>query len=774
MKFVLALLCGMVVGASAARARAVISLDGNWRWIRGDAPGAEQPVYDDSKWQTVQVPNDWSIAAPFAETNLAGGAGAFLPTGAAWYRKRFSLPDTALGKRVWVEFDGVMANSDVWVNGMHLGHHPNGYTGFRYEVPGALLAYGQGTLNTITVCADTSKQPASRWYAGSGIYRHARVIVTDPVHLAAAGVFVYATNCTVAEAEVQIETAVTNEYSEDNPVSVETTLYTPAGEAAGFVESSQTIEAGTIARLQQQINVSRPERWSPESPRLYRAVTKLHVRGRVTEEQTTVFGLRDARFEDSGFWLNGRNLKLKGVCLHADGGAFGAAVPLAIWEARLKTLKALGVNAVRTAHNPPAPEFLDLCDRLGLLVMDEFFDCWTVAKNPYDYHLDFADWSAADEREIIERDRNHPSVIIYSVGNEIRDTRDAEPAKIILSNLVTTAHMEDPTRPVTMALFRPNASHDYENGLADLLDVVGQNYREDELLAAHAQNLARKILGTENTPGRRAWLAVRDHAPLAGEFLWTGIDYLGEARAWPAIGAGYGLLDRTGAVRPVGREIESWWSDKPIVALARAGGQDDETETWRADWTPETVTPHTETVEVFSNCKEVELFLNGKSLGKKALPDDAAPREWTVPFSPGTLRSVGLDERGRVLATNELRTAGRPARIRLQSDTQWPSAKPENVTTVRATVMDAQGVPVPSATNLVTFKVSGAGSILAVDNGDDASHEPFQATARHAYGGECAAFVRATRANAAITVTASAPGLKSGSLTLWATAPAAP
>jgi beta-galactosidase len=780
-KFALAVLGGLVMATFfPARARDILPLDDEWRFMQGDAPGAEQPGYDDSQWKTVRVPYDWSIAGPFAETNLAGGAGAFLPSGAAWYRKRFALPPNDLGRRVFVQFDGVMQNSDVWINGMHLGHRPNGYVSFGYELPQSVLNVGGGPANVLAVCADTSAQPASRWYAGAGIYRHVRLVVTDPVHIAEDGVFVTTPKVSTTAATVQIETMVTNASPVSQEISVQTSLLAPDGEPVGSIESGQTLEAGAAATLEQSIIFSDPQLWNLEEPNLYRAVSKVHAGGLPVDEQTTTFGIRDAHFEaDSGFWLNGKNIKLKGVCLHADGGAFGAAVPLSIWEARLNTLKSLGVNAIRTAHNPPAPEFLDLCDRLGLLVMDEFFDCWTVAKNPYDYHLYFNDWSQTDERDTILRDRNHPSIIIYSVGNEIHDTPQAEKAKKILAGLVAVAHDADPTRPVTQALFRPNVSHDYDDGLADLLDVVGQNYRENEILAAHDQKPSRKILGTENTHVRQQWVAMRDHAPYAGQFWWTGIDYLGESRRWPIVGHASGLLDRTGAIRPLARERQSWWSDEPMVAVTRRisqtdamptdpgyGAEERHTQVLFADWTPKDLKPHDENVEVYSNCKQVELFLNGKSLGKKAINADASPRNWQVPFAPGLLRAIAWN--GKYTVTNDLRTAGKPVRVVLTSETRRLAPDWDDVATVRATIVDSRGIPIPRASDLISFKVSGPGVIAAVDNADNASQESFQTNSREAFQGQCAVFVKASAPAGKITVTATAAGLKTGSLLIKA------
>ncbi|HEX9047106.1 MAG TPA: DUF4982 domain-containing protein, partial [Verrucomicrobiae bacterium] len=379
-------------------------------------------------------------------------------------------------------------------------------------------------------------------------------------------------------------------------------------------------------------------------------------------------------------------------------------------------------------------------------------------------------------------DRNHPCVILYSVGNEIHDTPDAAKAKQILGGLVDVAHQADPTRPVTQALFRPNVSHDYDDGLADMLDVVGQNYREKEILAAHEQKPSRKILGTENTHAREQWVALRDNPPYAGQFLWTGIDYLGESRRWPIIGHGSGLLDRTGAIRPLARERQSWWSDQPMVALARRiaatdamptdpgyGAEERHTQVLFADWTPKDPKPHNENVEVYSNCREVELFLNGKSLGKKTNNPDASPRNWSVPFAPGVLKAVSRSERG-LITTNELRTAGPPAIIVLATETTKLVPGFDSVAIIRATIVDSKGIRVPRADDLVSFNISGPGVIAAVDNGDNASHELFQTNSRHAYQGEVVAFVRATATEGKIRVTAAAGQWTSRTLTIRAAA----
>ncbi len=763
--------------------RVTTSLDQNWRFIKGDAAGAEQPEFDDHEWRALDVPHDWSIEGPFDSANTTGAAGGFLPAGIGWYRKHFVLPDDYALRRVFIDFDGVMANSDVWINGFHLGKRPYGYVSFRYELTGH-LSFGAGKSNVIAVRADNSGQPASRWYSGAGIYRHVRLIVTHVVHVDQWGTFITTPTVTAKQAIVHVQSRVVNQSEMARDLAVQVTLVGPDRQLIQTVTSKpQTVVPGTPASFQMEVAVHSPLLWDIERPNLYHAIVRVRSANTTLDEdeEEITFGIRDFRFDsETGFWLNGRNFKIKGVCLHHDASALGAAVPLRAWERRLELLKQLGVNAIRTAHNPPSPEFLDLTDRMGFLVMDEMFDAWTGAKNPYDYHLNFRDWSTRDTADTVQRDRNHPSIVVYSAGNEIRDTTNAELAKQILASLVGTFHEFDPSRPVTQALFRPNVSHDYENGLADLLDVVGQNYRENEILAAHQAKLSRKILGTENGHDRNVWLALRDHAPYAGQFLWTGIDYLGEAHDWPAVARGSGLLDRTGTPRPLAFQRQSWWSDKPMVYITRRvaptqvaptdpgneAAAQRRNQVLFSDWTPQN-TDQEQNVEVYSNCEKVELFLNGKSLGSQMRPADDSPRTWKVPYVAGTLKAVAT-EHGKIMATHELRTAGKPAKILLTADRQKISSAWDDLSYITATIVDKNGVLVPDASPVISFKLSGPGSIVAVDSGDDTSHEPFQAAERHAFQGRCFAIVRATPPSTIgpIAVTASSPGLAEDSLTI--------
>jgi beta-galactosidase len=759
----------------ASSAFADASFESGWRFFQGDAQGSEKPAFDDSQWRTVDVPHDWSIEGPFAAKNPTGGAGGFLPAGVGWYRKHFTLTNEYKGRLVFIEFDGVMANSDVWINGVHLGKRPYGYVSFAYELTKHLVI-GKGKTNVLAVRADNSGQPASRWYTGAGIYRHVRLKDLNPVHFAKWGTYITTPRVTAKEAVVHIQGKIVNQSEQSQRIELRMNIFSPIRRYEPISIRTLSIASGSTIDFKEDFTVANPQLWQLDKPNLYHAEISIGSGRRGFDSDTVVFGIRDARFvPETGFWLNGKNLKIKGVCLHHDGSAFGAAVPLRVWERRLERLNELGVNAIRTAHNPVAPEFLDLCDRMGFLVMDELFDCWTVGKTKYDYHLYFNEWSQADLRDTVLRDRNHPSVILYSAGNEIHDTPKEDLAKRILAGLVEVFHQFDPSRPVTQGLFRPNVSHDYDNGLADLLDVVGTNYRDIELLAAQKAKPSRKIIGTEQRHELATWLAARDNVQHAGQFLWSGIDYLGESFGWPMIAAGSGLLDRTGEIKPMAYERQSWWSDKPVVHIVRRvnPAQAMPTDpgftaligrpTQFADWTPANSGPHEETIEAYSNCEDVELFLNGKSLGGKPRNADDSPRVWKIAWEAGALKAIGRN-RGVVVTEHELRTAGKPAKVILTVDRQKLTPDWNDVAFVTATITDQNGIQIPGASDLVSFKLFGPGVIAAVDSGDNSSAEPFQASSRRAYQGRCYAMIKARAMQGAINVSASAPGLMESSI----------
>jgi beta-galactosidase len=787
--------------------RVIQQFTAGWRFLQADATGAEKPGFDDSAWASVTLPHDWSIAGPFKEDAASKGAGAFAPTGIGWYRKSFTVlaadASPTAARRTFIVFDGVMANSDVYLNGELLGHRPYGYVSFYYELTPHLLA----GANTIAVRVDDSQQPASRWYPGAGINRQVRLVTTGDTHIVPWGTFVTTPAVSANSATVHIRSTVTNESAASANLSLRVRLTGPTGATVvtKYISSATpaNVAPGATADLDGETTLPRPHRWDLDHPVLYTVHATLLRDGKPVDNEDVPFGIREYHFDpDKGFFLNGVHHKVYGVAVHTDGGAVGTAVPLAVWERRLTELRKLGVNAIRTAHNPPAPEFLDLADRMGFLVMDEMFDCWTVAKNPYDYHLYFKDWSVRDTTDTVMRDRNHPSIILWSAGNEIHDTPRPDVAIPILKSLVAAFHLNDPTRPVTQALFRPNASHDYDDGLADLLDVIGQNYREQEILAAHAQKPTRKIIGTENGHDRNQWVAMRDHPEYSGQFLWSGIDYLGESRTWPTVGSGSGLLNDVALPHGRAYERQSWWSTIPMVAMVRrvaivraapvdpgyanatstdqtataatpraAGPPPDPSvrfsEPILADWTPKGQTPHAETVEVYTNAEEAELFLNGKSLGTEKLHADASPIVFKIPFEPGTLKAVARSQ-GKTVATQALTTAGKPARLIFTADKASVPLTPDwnDVRYVTATLIDDAGTRIPDSTTVIHFAVNGPASIVAVDNGNMMDHDPFQATQRKTYYGDALALVRANGASGKVTVTATADGIPPASLTL--------
>ncbi|MDR6533576.1 beta-galactosidase [Caulobacter rhizosphaerae] len=782
----------LLATAADAAERRVTPLADGWRFVQGDPAGAETPGLDDSRWATVSVPHDWAIAGPIDIKARAGGAGGFFPTGIAWYRKALNVRP-APGRRTFIELDGVMERSGVWINGHHLGHRPSGYVGLRYDITDFLKADGP---NVLSVRADTSFAPSSRWYAGSGILGKVRLIETGDLHVEQGGLFVSTPTIGKDRAVARIEVDVANSGAVDARAGLDIVVTDPDGQVVARRSVPPiAIDASRTETLGAEIELPSPRLWDLARPDLYQAAVRvIGADGQVSDSDSASFGVREAKFEaDTGFWLNGKNVKLKGVALHADGGALGAAVPTAVWRQRFTALKALGVNAVRTAHNPPSPEFLDLADQMGLVVMDELFDQWNVAKTPGDYHLFFGDWHKRDARDMLRRDRNHPSVVIWSAGNEIHDTAYPVQAKAALKSLLDVMHATDPTRPVTMGLFRPNVTGDYDNGLADMLDVVGQNYRETELIAAHQAKPSRKIIGTENSHARASWIAVRDYAPYAGMFLWTGVDYLGEAdrSGWPNIDNPAGLLDRTGAWKVSGMQRAGWWAEQPVIHVVRnaapaapppsndGAGPAPALPTMIAvatprpkidiadDWTPADLSPHPETIEVYSNCPTVEVTLNGHVLGAKPLPADGSPRQWAVTFTPGeVVASCGAGG-----PRDTLRTAGSPVRVVLSTDDKAVGSAFDDLAIVRAEVVDAEGLVVPGSSAAITFAVRGSGRFVAADNAASTDHTPFASPTRQAWRGKATAFVRGSGSGGALTIQANAPGLKPATLALPIAAP---
>lgn len=747
----------------SSKAAQTTNIDADWRFNLGDVEGASATGFSDTAWRTLNLPHDWSIEGEYNQANPTGRGGGYLPAGIGWYRKSLTIPSSESGKRILVTFDGVMANSEVWINGQSLGKRPYGYVPFTYELTGK-VAFDKP--NSLAVRVDNSLQPASRWYAGAGIYRHVWLQYLNPVHLDQNSVYITTPLITKDKAAVNIQATVFNQSKKTEKITVQTLVKSLDGQRFLTTENSFSVAAGQKVDSKQTLNVAQPKIWDVKEPNLYTAVTTIRSGKTVLDEQTTTFGIREFHFEAaSGFWLNGRNLKMYGVCLHQDAGALGVAVPSSIWKTRLEILREIGVNAIRTAHNPMEPAFYDLCDQLGFLVMDETFDTWTASKPGANqgYNQYFNQWWEADTKAMVLRDRNHPSIVLYSVGNEIRDRLNTDEGRQRFLQQRDLVHQLDPSRPVTMALFRPNEMQVYTNGFADLLDVLGQNYRENELLAAHNDKPERKVIGTENGHDNKTWLALRDNAFMAGQFLWTGVDYLGEAN-WPDISHAAGLITRTGGMKPSGYQRQSWWSSKPMVKLVRAEDNMGKG-ALVLDWTPVDFGTYDEAyVSVYSNCDEVELFLNGESKGRQPLHQDATPRFWNIGFDPGILKAVGYNK-GQLVASDELRTAESAVKVLLSSMQTTLTSDWNDIACVKATLVDTKGERNPNANPKLTFTVTGPGILQAVDNGDILSHEKYAGNSRTPFRGEAFAYVRATGPGK-ITLTVSAEGVEGSKLVL--------
>lgn len=739
--------------------RDIYPMDKDWKFSLSDQNDAKEIKYDDSDWRRLDIPHDWSIEMEYDRESPVGRGGGYLPAGTGWYRRSLLLHETESGRKHFIQFDGVMANCDVWINGQHLGKRPYGYTSFAYELTGK-LTFGAKKPNIIAVRVDNSNQPASRWYAGAGIYRHVRLVSLNPVHFDRWGIFITTPEVKSNNAKVKLDVKVYNQSLKDEQLSIQTTLFSPDGKSIASASTPLKVEKGLRSTCTQEITVPEPHLWSTENPNIYTAETKIISGKTIVDVQKNNFGIRSFRFEsETGFWLNDKNMKILGVCLHQDAGPVGVAVPLSVWERRLIKLKEIGVNAIRTAHNPMDPGFYDLCDKMGFLVMDETFDTWTVAKPgaTTGYNLYFNEWWEADTRDMVMRDRNHPCIILYSVGNEIRDRLDREDGRQRFINQRDLVHKLDPTRPVTMALFRPNEYQVYNNGFSELMDVVGQNYRENELVAAWKDKPGRKVIGTENRHENTAWLVLRDNPFMAGQFLWTGIDYLGEA-GWPEISWGSALLDRNGFMKTTGYERQSWWSKKPMVKIARSEDNAGKG-VLKMDWTPADFGTYDEAIVfVYSNCEEVELFLNGESKGRLKINQDASPRFWNIGFDPGTIKAVGYNN-GKEVALDEMTTADRPVKLDIKAEKKSVRNSREDLVYVNVSVVDNKGVLNPNFNPKIKFSIEGPGKIVAVDNGDILSHEKYASDERTAFNGKAVVLIRATSYEGVIKIKASAQDL---------------
>ena len=728
--------------------REVCSLDAGWQFVLSDASIDEISHIDG--WRQVNVPHDWSIEGEFDRSNPTGQGGAYLPAGIGWYRKTIKT-DIAPDERLFLEFDGVMACSSVYVNGKLAGYRPNGYVGFSYDITDLVTP---GNDAVVAVRVDNSVQPASRWYTGSGINRHVRLVRKNACHIPMDGVFV-----TFDDGKLNVKATVSNTSGKSRKVRLQFLLKDADCKVVTRGNGSDVqIAPGEQTELTLNAAVKSPHLWSLDDSYLYTLDVSLSDGRNEIDSYTVTTGLRTIRFDnEKGFFLNGQNIKMYGVCLHSDAGALGTAVPASVWEYRLQQLRRLGVNAIRMAHNPADPVLMDLCDRMGFLFMAESFDTWNSPKNHAEkgYNLFFDEWWERDTRAMVEQARNHPCVVIYSVGNEIRDNLNNPDGFEKYRKQQDLIHSLDNTRPVTMALFRPNSSGVYKNGFAEMMDVVGQNYRVDELKAYHDAHPEKAIIGTENTHDVQSWLMLRDDPSLCGQFLWAGIDYLGEA-AWPQVMWSTSLLDVTGGVKPAGLQRASWWLSYPYVAFARHADNNG-AGPLISDWTPADMDTYDQAViEVYSNCQEVELLLNGESLGRQSMPNNARPALFTVNYNPGKLEIVGYNN-GAEATRCFARTAGEPARIdmvRISGNPVEFDSEFDSVEILSIQITDKDYIVCPNSDRKLRLGITGA-EILAVDNADvlahDTSHKSLEFST---YQGRMVVYIRRTSANGKVTVTA--------------------
>lgn len=740
-----------------------------WKFLKGDEARAKEPGFDDKTWRVLDLPHDWSVEEAW-DPKLASCT-AFLPCGIGWYRKTLTVPANLAGKSISIRFDGVMNHSTVYCNGQKVGERPYGYSSFTCDLTPVLKT---GAENVIAVRVDHTQYADSRWYAGSGIYRDVFLNVTDPVHVETNGTFVTTPTVTSDHADVDVKTTVRNDGDKVADVNVVTQIRDERG--ALLMEHGQSghVPSGGQVMFDSPLPLplSNPKLWSPANPQMYHAITLVKRGGMVVDRYETPFGIRTFNFDPAkGFSLNGESMKIKGVCLHHEAGVLGAAVPIQVWARRLKILQEAGVNAIRCSHNPPSPAFLDLCDRMGFLVMDEAFDEWVGGKHKWitghnvgqpgtdGYHSDFEQWADTDIKDMVVRDRNHPSIIMWSIGNEIDYTNDPFPPNStvlppVAQRLIKDVKEVDTTRPVTAACAFP-ATNLYKQ----FLDIEGYNYMERLYAGDHQAHPERVIYGSENSHNLQAWQAVVNNDYIAGQFLWTGADYLGEAGVWPAHASGAGLLNLASMPKPQYYFRKSLWTEAPMVYLSTQGFGGGRGRGGRGGAAGQAG----QMISCYTNCDSVELFKDGKSLGSKP----HAPGEvlaWPVDFSSGALKAVG--KKGSGVTTFELRKAGTAAKLAVLADVKMLKSDGRDVAQIEVDVTDGTGTLVADGAHPLTCTVSGAGRLLGMENGDIRSTEPYKNSTRSTYQGRMMVYVQSLKQAGELKVTLAAPNLAGAALTL--------
>ncbi|MBN9300606.1 MAG: glycoside hydrolase family 2 protein [Dysgonomonas mossii] len=810
--------------SSSKKVRENVDFTEGWKFYLGDDSIAYNAQYDDAKWRILDLPHDWSIEADFSLKNPATPGGGALPGGIGWYRKDFMVDKSDEGKNVYIDFDGIYWNSKVWINGHLLGERPNGYISFRYDLTPYIKV---GERNVIAVRVDNSKQPNSRWYSGSGIYRNVRLVTTNALHVDLWGTYVTTPKVTKDNAEIKIETNIKNSSDLSQTFELYSILIDKDGKEIAGINNSESVGVGENISMNQSLKVSNPILWSIDNPYLYKIVTRIEQNRKVVDEYETPLGIRYFSFDpNKGFFLNGESIKIKGVCNHHDLGFLGAAVNTRAIERQLEILKEMGCNGIRTSHNPPAPELLDLCDKMGFIVMDEAFDMWRKKKSPYDYSQYFPEWHERDLTDLILRDRNHPSIFMWSIGNEIleqwshinADTLDLQQANMVLNfantlnkkdidakelhvnslltiKLADIAKKLDPTRPITTGNNETEPSnHIFRSGA---MDIIGFNYHENNWVNFHEKFPNQKLIITESTSGLMSrgyyempsdsmniwperwdkpferpvhhcssydnchvpwgsthedtWRLVKNYDHISGVYLWTGFDYLGEPTPfwWPSRSSYFGVIDLAGFPKDIYYMYQSEWTNKDVLHIFPHWN-------WKEG----------QTVDIwayFNNADEVELFLNGLSLGKKAKEKDVYHVFWRVPFQKGTLKAVSYKD-GKEVLTREVKTTGDPISIKLTADRQTIKADGKDLSFITVEALDAEGNPVPVADNLINFTIEGDGFIAGTDNGDPTDPNSLKKPSRKLFSGKALAVVQSHKKAGKIILKATSSNLKQASI----------
>lgn len=815
---------------AADNPREVLCFNEGWSFHLGDvASGAAVDLPEAASWRVLDLPHDWSIEGEFSEDNPSGTGGGALPGGVGWYRKVFDIPAEDEGRDVYIDFDGVYMNSEVFINGNSLGFRPFGYISFRYDLTPYL---NWGGKNVIAVRVDNSDQPNSRWYSGCGIYRNVYLTKVEPVHVAHWGTCVVSEVAEDGSATVRVATTIENNATSAASLILSSSIVDMDGKVVGKVTSDVHLAALSSADVSDGLSLGKPKLWDIDNPYLYKVMSEItdSQTGTVLDVYETPFGVRYFNFDpETGFSLNGVPVKINGVCLHHDAGCLGSVVNKSAIRRQLEILKEMGCNSVRTSHNPPAPELLDLCDEMGLLVMDESFDMWRKKKTKYDYSRYFEEWYERDLTDMVVRDRNHPSIIIWSIGNEVleqwthtaEEELTVEQANLLLNfsreadalasdgelsanSLICIKLSEivkslDSTRPITAGCNEPDPSnHLFRSGA---LDIIGFNYHEAWFKDVPENFPGKPFIITESISGLMTrgyyrmpsdssfiwplrWdLPFQDdsyscssydncHVPwgtsheetlrlvgkydfISGQYIWTGFDYIGEPTpfGWPARSSYFGIIDLAGFPKDIYYMYQSQWTDKDVLHVFPH---------W--NWEPG---QEVDIWAYYNNADEVELFVNGRSVGTKSKGADEFHVCWRVRFEPGELRAVSR-RKGATVCEQVIRTAGEPAAIRLTADRNHILADGRDLSYVTVEVVDAQGNLCPNADNLVEFDVDGAAFIAGVDNGSPISHESFKAPHRHAFYGKCLVVLQNNKARGNITLTATSKGLAATQLTLQA------